>query len=128
MVPARLGMLRRHRIPLLLALAVAAGACGPTLGDLNGNPPKYYEEKVTVRARVSRRQVFATEALLELADAKGRRILARVKGDEPPAVDAWIKVTGVLVAEMRVDGQLVYDVIAVESVRRSRRPRFTGWF
>ena len=121
-------MLGRHRIPLILALALSTTACRPTLGDLNGNPPKYYEEKVTVRARVSRRQVFAGETLLELADAKGRRILARVKGDEPPGVDAWIKVTGVLVAEMRVDGQLVYDVIAVESLGRSRPSRFSGWF
>jgi hypothetical protein len=112
------------RISLLLALSLSAAACGPTLGDINGNPPKYYEEKITIRARVSRRQVFPGEALLELADDKGRRILARVKGDEPPAIDAWIKVSGILVAETRVGGQLVYDVIAVETVRRSRPPRF----
>ena len=128
MVPARLGMLGRLRIPLLLALASATGACGPTLADLNANPTKYYEQKVTVRARVSRRQVFPGETLLELAGARERRILARVKGDEPPAVDAWITAKGVLVAEMRVGGQLVYDVIAVESLRETSAPRFPGWF
>jgi hypothetical protein len=130
MVPARLGMSGRLRISLTLAMALALGtvACGPSLGDINGDPPRYYEQKVSVRARVSRRQIFPDETLLELADAKGRRILARLKGDSPPAIDSWVKVKGVLVAEIRVGGQLAYDVIAIESLRSSRAPRFTGWF
>jgi len=109
---------------MLLVFAVAGTSCGPTLGDLNANPEKYYEQKVSVRGRVSRRQLFPDQALLELADTHERRIIVRMRGSDWPDVDEWVKVTGVLVGELDVDGNTVYDAIAAERVRGSRRPRF----
>lgn len=115
---------------VLLALLVTGSAvgCRPTIASINANPPKYYEERVTVRGRVSRREVVGAEALLELADARERRILALVPTDEAPPVGTWVKVTGVLTADRRVGDVIVYDLIVADSVRgASARPWWRPW-
>jgi hypothetical protein len=108
-----------HPPARFLVAALAATlllGCRPNIGSINANPGKYYEEQVTVRARVSRRQVVDDQALLELADAHERRILALVPAADAPAVGDWVKVSGVLVADRRVGGVTVYDVVVAENV------------
>src|SRR5436190_480895 len=109
---------------LIAALAVAFTACAPSISGINSRPDKYYQHKVTFTGRIQRMQFLAHETLLELADARGGRII--VKSAEPveAEVGEWAEVTGVLVPEMRVEDVVVYDVIAAEKVRRTRPPRF----
>lgn len=108
----------------LLLLALLAG-CGVGVGDLNANPPKFYEEQVEITARVSRLQVVDGEAVLELADDEGRRILAVIPPAtaETPTVGDWLKITGVFVADRRVGDTLLYDVVVAERVKRRGKPR-----
>ena len=122
MVPARCRM--RPGAPLVaIALAVLLSACGTNISTINARPDKYYDHKVSFTGRIQRMQFLAHETLLELADARGGRII--VKSAEPveAEVDDWVEVTGVLVPEMRIEDVVVYDVVAAEKVRRTRAPR-----
>jgi len=123
MVPARCRM--RPGAPLVaIALAVLLSACGTNISTINARPDKYYEHKVSFTGHIQRMQFLAHETLLELADARGGRII--VKSAEPveAEVDDWVEVTGVLVPEMRIEDVVVYDVIAAEKIHRTRAPRF----
>lgn len=120
-----------HRFArLLLAgwVALALVACRPNIGSLNANPAKYYEERVSVRARVSRLEVVDDQALLELADARERRILALVPAADAPAPGDWVRVKGVLVADRRMGDVTVYDVVVADDVGGTRpRPWWRLW-
>jgi len=123
MVPARCRM--RPGAPLVaIALAVLLSACGTNISTINARPDKYDDHKVSFTGRIQRMQFLAHETLLELADARGGRII--VKSAEPveAEVGEWAEVTGVLVPEMRVEDVVVYDVIAAEKIHRTRAPRF----
>ena len=116
--------MRLGRSLFVVVLAAALSACGATISGINARPDKYYDHKVSFTGRIQRMQFLAHETLLELADARGGRII--VKSAEPveAEVGEWAEVTGVLVPEMRVEDVVVYDVIAAEKVRRTRPPRF----
>ncbi len=111
-------------IAIAIALATALVACGVTISGINARPDKYYDHKVSFTGRVQRIQFLAHETLLEVADARGGRII--VRSAEPVEVETgdWVVVEGVLVPESRVEDTVVYDVVAAEKVRRTRAPRF----
>ena len=123
MVPARCRMRPGARL-VAIALVTLLSACGTNISGINARPDKYYEHKVSFVGRIQRMQFLAHETLLELADARGGRII--VKSAEPveAVVSDWVEVTGVLVPEMRIEDVVVYDVIAAEKIRRTRAPRF----
>lgn len=115
---------------LLVATSVATllAGCRPDIGAINANPPKYYEEQVRVRARVSRRQVVGDQAVLELGDARERRILALLPAADAPAIGEWVTVKGTLVADRRIGDLVVYDVIVAEDVgAASAKPWWRFW-
>lgn len=127
-VPALCLMRLSGRLLLAGIVATLLVGCRPTIGSINANPAKYYEEQVTVRARVSRRQIVGDQALLELADAGERRILALLPAADAPPVGDWVKVRGVLVADRRVGGVTVYDVVVAEDVGGAReKPWWRFW-
>jgi hypothetical protein len=109
---------------LALALAAALGACGATISGINARPDKYYEHKVTFTGSVQRMQFLAHETLLEVADSRGGRIIVRSSDPVEAEVGEWVKVTGVLVPETKVEDVVVYDVVTAEKIRRTRAPRF----
>jgi hypothetical protein len=116
------------RPALAVSFTIALAACGPSVVALTERPQLHYEEKVTVVGRVSRKEVLGDDALLELADAQERRILARVAAKDAPPLEQWVKVRGVFTAELRVGDRVVYDAIAVERVKKHRRPWFPYLF
>jgi hypothetical protein len=109
---------------LLLAGLVATiiVGCAPSIATINANPQKYYEEQVTVRGRVSRRQIVDDQALLELANSQERRILVLLPAAEAPKVGDWVKVKGALTADRSVGGVVVYDVVVAERARHVGGP------
>jgi hypothetical protein len=109
-------------------VVVTLAACRPDIGGLNANAPKYYEERVTVKARVSRRQIVDGQTLLELADGRERRILALLETTDAPKVGEWVRVRGVLTADRRVGDVIVYDLIVADDVDTVRGPsRWRLW-
>jgi uncharacterized membrane protein YcgQ (UPF0703/DUF1980 family) len=110
------------------ALALVLGGCNPGIVDLNARPTRYYQETVTFRGRVSRVQALDGETLLEVADAREHRVFVRVAGKTDVRPDDWVKVTGILVAETRVGGRIVYDVVQAEDVSSARAPWFRNLF
>jgi hypothetical protein len=112
------------RLTLAILLTLAATACGPKFAELAERPQQHYESQVTVVGRISRLHAFGDEVLIEIADADERRILARVAATDAPALEQWVKVRGVFVAELRVGDRVVYDAIAVERLKLHRAPRF----
>ena len=110
------------RLALAVGLMIAVGACGPKYVALTERPQQFYEQQVTLVGRVSRSEAFGDEVLIELADADERRILARVAAKDAPALEQWVEVRGVFVAELRVGDRVVYDAIAVERVKNHRAP------
>ena len=121
------GVFARSRTALALGALLAVAACGPHVGQINANPNKHYEEQIRVTARVSRRQIVSGEALLELADAKGRRIFAVVPESDAPHVGDWVRLKGVFVADRLVGDTIVYDVLVVETIKRARKPWQRPW-
>jgi len=114
-----------------MAAAIAATSCRPNIGTINANPPKYYETSVSIEGRVSRRELVGDEALLELADDHERRMLAIVAAEGAPDVGDTYRARGVLVADRRFGGILVYDVIVVGATPHRPKPagaRKTAWW
>jgi hypothetical protein len=103
-------------------LTAALAGCSPSIADLNLRPERHYQQKVTVKGQIARRQDVQGETLLELADARENRILVSVKGPVDAAVGDWVAATGVLVPETRVGGQSLYDVVVAEDVSSARAP------
>jgi hypothetical protein len=112
--------------PLLSAslLALAVAGCAPSISGINARPDKYYEHKVKFRGRIERTQYLAHEALLEVSDTHGGRIIVRVAEAVDVQTGDWVKIEGVLVPEARVEDVVLYDVVAAEKVSRTRAPRF----
>ncbi len=114
--------MHRRSLLVLCAVAVALGGCGAGIVELNAKPTKYYQQSVSFRARVSRKQVLSDETLLEVADAREHRIFVRATGPIDALPGDWVTVSGTLVPEARVGGRIVYDVVQAESVTGSRAP------
>jgi hypothetical protein len=114
------------RLPLAL-LAIGAAlltACGIDIADITARPDRYYQQQVTFSGRVTRLQRLPADVLLELANARERRILVRAPAPVDVDVGDWVAVTGVLVPETRIGDTMLYDVIVAERVARRRPPRF----
>jgi len=120
--------MRLARPVALLAFASLLVACRTTVATVNQRPAKYYQETVTLRGQVMRMQNLPGETLLEIADARGARILVQVKGGFEHATGDWIEVKGILVPEARVGDQLVYDVVVAEDVDDASAPWFRNLF
>ncbi|HWP64586.1 MAG TPA: hypothetical protein VNO26_01575 [Candidatus Limnocylindria bacterium] len=116
------------RPALALCMTLATTACGPGIVQLTERPQLHYEEQVKIRGRVSRKEILGEHALLELADARERRILARVPAADAPPLEEWVEVRGVFTAELRVGDRVVYDAIAVEHIEGARAPWFPYLF
>jgi hypothetical protein len=69
-------------------------------------------------------QFLPHETLLEIADARGGRILVRSTEAVDAEIGEWVRVEGVLVPETHVEDVVLYDVVAAERVSRTRAPRF----
>ena len=114
-------------VALLLAAVLATttlAACGVTVADINARPEKYYEHPVDFTARLTRRQDLPDATLLEVADARGARILVRGPAGVEALTGDWVRVRGILVAEARVGDKILYDVVTSEQVTRTHAPRF----
>jgi regulator of protease activity HflC (stomatin/prohibitin superfamily) len=105
-----------------VALAAALVGCSNTIGDLNLRPENHYEEKVSFKGRIVRRETVGSETLLEVADEREARILVQVKGPVSEEIDEWVKIEGVLVPEARVGSQVLYDVVVADDVSSTRAP------
>jgi hypothetical protein len=119
------------RLARLLVVAAAASllaGCRVSVADVNQRPAKYYQETVTLRGQVMRIQSLPGETLLEIADARGARIIVQVKGPFDHATGDWIKVHGILVPEARVGDQVLYDVVVAEDVGGASAPWFRNLF
>jgi hypothetical protein len=116
------------RVRPLLALSLVAlplaAACGPSISSINARPDKYYEHKLSLVARVVRTQFLPHETLLEVADARGARIIVRSAEPVDAEVGDWVRIEGVLVPEVKVEDAVLYDVVSAERVSRTRAPRF----
>jgi hypothetical protein len=108
-----------------LLCATLAG-CGVSISDINARPDRYYQHTVDFRGHLTRRQDLPGETLLEVADARGARILVRAPGGVEAVTGDWVRVRGILVPEARVGDTVLYDVVAAERVSRVRRPRFAN--
>ena len=115
--------MRRGHPPFLLALGLGLAGCfGPSIADLNANPAKYYQNTVKIVGQITRTQALPGETLLELADARSKRILVKVAGPVEAGPTDWVKVKGLYVPETRIGNQTVYDVVTAEEVSRTRPP------
>ncbi|HEV7731702.1 MAG TPA: hypothetical protein VGR62_06045 [Candidatus Binatia bacterium] len=107
-----------------MMVAATLSACSVSIGELNLRPEQHYEEKVSIKGRIARREAVGSETLLEIADERECRILVRVNGPVTEELDTWVKVSGVLVPEMRVGSQVLYDVVAADDVSSTGAPWF----
>jgi hypothetical protein len=110
------------RVALLSAVTLAA--CGTSIRDLNLRPDKHYQQKLSVTGRIMRTQVVGGDTLLEIADPADNRLLVRLSTPFDATVGDWVKVTGVLVPEARVDDSVLYDVLTAEDISHARSPWF----
>lgn len=109
--------------PALMALVGASlVGCATSIGELNLRPERHYQQKVTVTGRITRRQDVGAETVLEIADARERRLLVTARGPVAQAIGDWVAVTGVLVPEANVGGQALYDVLVAEEIDGARAP------
>jgi len=120
--------MRLRRTVTAAMLGVTLAGCAASIGDLNLRPEQHYQQKTTVKGRITRRQDVGGETVLEIADASERRVLVTVRSPVEQAIGDWVEVTGVLVPEARVGGQSLYDVIAAEEVSATRPPLLPNLF
>jgi uncharacterized membrane protein YcgQ (UPF0703/DUF1980 family) len=106
----------------LLLLAATLAACSNTIPAINARPAQYYEKKVAFTGRIDRTQALVGETLLEIADADAHRILVRTDQPLEAAVGDWVKVKGILVAEGKVGGRVVPDLVVADSIDKTRAP------
>src|SRR5262249_37045614 len=122
-VPAP-GRMRLAHLLLAGALVGAFAACSTSISTINGRPEKYYQKKVSFSGQITRTQALTGETLLEVADGHGSRTPAHTTEPVEQASGDWVKVDGMLVPEVRVGDQVLYDVVAADRIRRARAPRF----
>lgn len=120
--------MRRHRLALLVLVAAAVAACSTSISGINQRPTKYYQEQVSFSGRVARLQPLTDETLLEIEDTRAARILVRIPGAAEVTTGDWVRVKGILVPETRVGGQVLYDVVEAEKIKRRRAPRLRNLF
>jgi hypothetical protein len=111
------------RLGALLLVCMLLTACSASISDVNARPEKFYQKQISFTGRVARTQIFSDEALIEVTDSRGARILVRTRGKVEAQVGDWVEVEGILVPETRVHDVVVYDVVVAESVERTRAPR-----
>jgi uncharacterized membrane protein YcgQ (UPF0703/DUF1980 family) len=111
------------RLLVTAALAVGLAACGVTVAAVNARPEKYYQHKVTLVGEIVRMQQLTGETLLEIADARGARILVRTTAPLDVERGDWVEVKGILVPEARVGDATIYDVVTADEVSRTHAPR-----
>jgi hypothetical protein len=110
-------------LPVAL-LAVSLAGCSPSIADLNARPDKYYTHQVKVVGRIERTQFLPHATLLEVSDARGRRLIVRSAEPVEAQTGDWVKIQGVFVPEVNVENATLYDVLSAEQVERTRAPRF----
>jgi hypothetical protein len=116
----------RPGVLLVAALAACLTACGVSVSRVNERPDKYYQQKLSFRARITRTQQLSEAVVLEVADEHGARILVRATPPVDAEIGDWVHVEGVLVPEERIEGGTLYDLVVAEKVSRTRAPRFTN--
>ena len=111
-----------------LAVVGCSYIAPPDIADLNSNPHRYYQTKLKVVGQISRMQVIGNEVLLEVADAREKRVLVRAEnaGDLKPS--DWIKASGLFVPEIKIGTQTVYDAVMAEEITKTRAPFFRNLF
>jgi len=125
---ARRAIMYWSRLALVTLLLAGLAGCATTIGDITLRPEQYYQQKLTVRGRITRRQDVGNETVLEIADARERRILVTSRTPVDQARGDWVAVTGVLVPEARIGGQSLFDVIAAEAIEPARPPLLPNLF
>lgn len=118
-------------LAVTLSFVVVAGCsyiAPPDIADLNSNPHRYYQNKLKVVGQISRMQVIGGDVLLEVADAREKRVLVKASnaGDLKPS--DWIKAQGLFVPEVKVGDQTVYDAVMAEEITKTRAPMFRNLF
>lgn len=108
-------------VPFALASMLVAGGCAPTIGAINARPERYYHKEVRFIGQIRRmRDVTAGGrhgTVLELASAKGARILAWVHGHVDHKVGDWVRVRGTFEPELVTPGGTFYDAVDVKRLR-----------
>ena len=112
--------------PALLTIQLLG--CSITIADLNSQPVKHYQSDVTVTGQISRLQTVGDEVLLEIADARDKRILVRTKGPVDLKPTDWVKAYGLFVPEAKIGQQMVYDAVLAEEVSVTKPPWFRNLF
>jgi hypothetical protein len=110
-----------------LLLAALAG-CSATIADLNSHPTKHYQSDVTVTGQVTRLQTVGDEVLIEIADARDKRILLRAKAPTDLKPTDWVKAHGLFVPEAKIGQQIVYDAVLAEDIQPAKPPTFRNLF
>lgn len=111
-----------------LAVVSCSYIAPPDIADLNGNPHRYYQTKLTVVGQISRMQVIGNEVLLEVADAREKRVLVKANSADDLKPSDWIKASGLFVPEIKIGNQTVYDAVMAEEISRARAPMFRNLF
>jgi hypothetical protein len=114
-----------RRFPSVLAallVGIALAGCSPGLRDVNLRPSKYYQERLTLKGRITRTQSVGAETLIEIADERQNRLLVRTTRPVPAGIGDWVRVTGVLVPEAQVGDATLYDVLSADEISTTRGP------
>jgi len=120
--------MRFARLAALLLVVATLAACSNSIPAINARPAQYYEKKVSFTGRIDRTQALAGETLLEIADADAHRILVRIDQPLEAAVGDWVKVKGILVAEGKVGGRVIPDLVVADNVDKTRAPLLRNLF
>ncbi len=115
-------------VAAVLLVAAMLAACSTNIPAINARPAQYYEKKVAFTGRIDRTQTLPGETLLEVADADAHRILVRTDQPLEAGVGDWVKVKGILVAEGKVGGRVIPDVVVAESIDKTRAPLLRNLF
>ena len=107
---------------------VSLAGCAATIADLNGHPAPHYQSDVSITGQVSRVQVVGDQALLEVADARDKRVLVRTKAPVDVKPTDWVKVTGLFVPEAKIGEQTIYDTVLADEITPTKPPMLRDLF
>jgi uncharacterized membrane protein YcgQ (UPF0703/DUF1980 family) len=116
--------MRRALAASLLTTLLAASGCGPVIAELNSHPAKHYQATVTITGEIVRKQAVGGVTVLEIADAREKRILVKADGPVDAGPTDWVKVKGLFVPETTAGTQTLYDVVIADSVSTTSPPWF----